>query len=293
MTQPNCCAFTLPAPAKLNLFLHVVGQRADGYHLLETLFTFLDQGDCLSFRPHDSLTLLNPGGSPEGDDNLVVRAARLLQQHANCPQGALLRLKKSLPLGGGLGGGSSDAATCLLGLNRLWELNLSIDELAELGVQLGADVPVFVRGATAFAEGVGEKLTPVTLPEADYLVVHPGVEVSTAGVFADPQLTRDMPNLTVADFLAEPDWLAADSRFHNVCEPVACRQFPVIAEALAWLADQVGNSRMTGSGACVFARLDGPQTGERLLTRLPAGWKGFVARSCQQSPLHQALAELE
>lgn len=288
----SCCAFTLPAPAKLNLFLHVVGRRADGYHLLETLFTFLDQGDCLSFRLHDELSLLNPGDSPADEHNLVLRAARLLQQHTGCTQGALLRLKKSLPLGGGLGGGSSDAATCLLGLNRLWELNLSIDELAELGAQLGADVPVFVHGTTAFAEGVGEKLTPVNLPEADYLVLHPGIEVSTAAVFAAPQLTRNSLNLTVADFLAEPDWLTAGSRFINVCEPVACAQFPVIAEALTWLADKVGNSRMTGTGACVFARLDDRSEGERLLTRLPVGWKGFVARSCQTSPLHQALAEI-
>lgn len=282
----NSCAFTLPAPAKLNLFLHVVGRRDDGYHLLQTAFTFLERGDEISFRPHDELHLINPGDSPAADDNLIMRAARLLQQHSGCSAGALLRLKKCLPMGGGLGGGSSDAATCLLGLNRLWQLGLSIDELASIGLELGADVPVFVRGETAFAEGIGEQLTPITLPEADYLVLHPGIHVSTKQTFTDSQLTSNAAPIKVADFLAD----ANDKRFGNSCEAVVCRQHPVIANALAWLADQAGNSRLTGTGACIFARLDSIAQGEKITARLPDSWSGFIARSCQTSPLHQALA---
>lgn len=281
-------AFSLPAPAKLNLFLHIVGRREDGYHLLQTLFTFLEAGDTLSFRPHDKLVLLNPGDSPAGNDNLVLQAARLLQQHSGCRQGALLRLDKRLPLGGGLGGGSSNAATCLLGLNHLWQLGLSLHELAELGLQLGADVPVFVQGNSAFAEGVGERLTPVKLPEQDYVVIHPGVAVSTAQIFHDPELTRNQPDRDVADFLADAD----SPLFGNVCEALVCRHYPVIADTLEWLQKHAGNSRLTGTGACVFARVDNPHEGERIVSRLPAGWQGMVTRGSQQSPLKAALKTL-
>ena len=276
---------TLPAPAKLNLFLHITGRRPDGYHTLQTLFTLLDTGDLLDFRPATTLQLEAPGelGSPQ--DNLVWRAARLLQEHAGCRTGAHIRLHKRLPAGGGVGGGSSDAATTLLGLNQLWGLGCSLDELAQLGVRLGADVPVFVRGRSAFAEGIGEQLTPVTLPPQDYLVVHPGVSVATAQIFNHRELTRNTPVSTVAAFL-EP---ATRRAFHNDCEPVVRQLFSAVDSAMTWLEEAVGESHLTGTGACVFAPVTDRQSAATLLAGLPPRWTGFVARSCTVSPLHQAL----
>lgn len=285
----NSCAFTLPAPAKLNLFLHIVGRRPDGYHLLQSVFTFLQHSDLLSFRPHDTLTLINTDTTPADQDNLIYQAARLLQQHTGCQQGALIRLDKCLPVGGGLGGGSSDAATCLLGLNHLWQLELSLDELATLGLTLGADIPVFVHGQTAFAEGVGDLLTPVALPDSLYFVLDPQVQVSTQQVFTDPQLTRDQLPLAVADYLQDN----LSPRWGNVCEAVSRRLHPAIGDAIDWLQDQAGNSRMTGTGACVFARIDSETEGERIKNCLPAEWNGFVASSSQRSPLHIALEALQ
>lgn len=283
------CVLRLPAPAKLNLFLHIVGRRADGYHLLQTVFTFLDYSDTLCFRPHPELCLIDSDSGITPNDNLIIAAARLLQQETGCTKGALIRLEKKLPIGGGLGGGSSNAATTLIGLNRMWQLGLSLDELATIGLQLGADVPVFIHGQTAFAEGVGEQLTPIELPETEYFVLHPGISVSTAEIFADPQLTRDHVPRTVADFLAASE----SALFVNACETISCRQQPIIAKALNWLADQAGNSRLTGTGACVFAALDQPTNGNRIRTCLPPEWSGFVAKSCQISPLHRALKNLQ
>lgn len=281
-------AFSLPAPAKLNLFLHITGQRPDGYHLLQTVFALLDYGDTLHFAPAPTLSLQAPA-QLGGDNNLILQAARALQQHTATCHGAALRLEKRLPAGGGVGGGSSDAATALLGLNHLWQLGLSIDQLAALALPLGADVPVFVHGHSAWAEGVGEHLQPLPLPSRHYLVVHPGVSISTATIFSDPQLTRHTPESRVAAFLA-PGSAAA---FHNDCEPVATRLFPQVGAALAWLRKHTGNARMTGTGACVFAEIVDHAEGRRLLNQLPAPWQGFVACSDALSPTHRALAALQ
>ena len=279
--------FTLPAPAKLNLFLHITGRRPDGYHTLQTLFALLDHGDLIHFAAADRLSLEAPA-ELGGDNNLILRAARALARASGCQQGARLVLDKRLPAGGGVGGGSSDAATTLLGLNHLWQLGLDLDTLAAIGLSLGADVPVFVRGRSAWAEGVGEQLQPLQLPEFFYLVIHPGVSVSTAAIFADPQLTRHTPESRVAAFLGP----GAETLFRNDCEPVVTRLFPDIREALDWLRKQTGNARLTGTGACIFARVADQQQGEDVLRRLPSKWQGFVARSVNESPAHTALAQL-
>ncbi|MDF1820356.1 MAG: 4-(cytidine 5'-diphospho)-2-C-methyl-D-erythritol kinase [Alcanivoracaceae bacterium] len=277
--------FSLTAPAKLNLFLHITGRREDGYHTLQTLFALLDTGDQLDFAPSDDL-LLDAPAPLDTEDNLVLRAARALKAASGYAGGAHLTLHKRLPAGGGVGGGSSDAATTLLGLNRLWQLGLSRDQLAHIGLSLGADVPVFVHGHSAWAEGVGEQLTPVSLPEQLYLVVNPAVSVPTAQIFGDRQLTRDTPKSRLAAFL-EP---GSASQFGNDCEPVARRLFPAVADALDWLDEHAGNARMTGTGACVFARIASRTTGEKLLAQLPERWTGFVACSVDRSP---ALDEIE
>ena len=278
----------LPAPAKLNLFLHINGRRPDGYHRLQTCFQLLDHGDELELSDEcdDTLTLQTIGDNEiDTENNLVLRAARALQRHAGTTAGAHIRLHKRIPAGGGLGGGSSDAATALLALNRLWDLGLDSKTLAKIGLTLGADVPFFVHGRSAFAQGVGEELFAVELPAAHYLVVHPGITVSTARVFNAPELTRDTPESTVAAFLGAGSGMS----FHNDCEPVARTLFPEINAALDWLSQQTGNARMTGTGACVFARIARPGEGERLLARLPSGWTGFVAEGRNVSPLHEAL----
>lgn len=270
---------TVPAPAKLNLFLHITGRRPDGYHELQTVFALLDHGDALHISAADELRLRVEGGAATGEDNLVWRAARALQHHTGTRLGADLHLEKHLPAGGGLGGGSSDAASALLGLNRFWNLNLEGDTLAQLGGQLGADVPVFVQGHSAWAEGVGEQLTPVELPPTWYLVVHPGVSVSTSGVFNDPQLTRQYPKSTLASFLGD-----GPEGFANHCEPVVRRLAPAVAQALDKIRERAGNSRLTGTGACVFARVPDEATGARILADLPSNWRGFVARGINRSP---------
>lgn len=293
-------SFSLPAPAKLNLFLHITGQRDDGYHLLQTVFALLDHGDTLQFQPADSLSLQVSGDAPVGEDNLILRAANALQRYSGCTLGAQLALTKRLPQGGGVGGGSSDAASTLLGLNHLWQLNLSINELADIGLSLGADIPVFVRGHNAWAEGVGDQLQPINLPEELFLVIHPGISAPTAVIFQDPQLTRDTAKSRVAAFLGQglkQDTGASPSNdcdsFHNDCEATAKRHFPAIAEALNWLEERAGNARMTGTGACVFARIADRQSGEDFLLQLPPHWTGFVASSVKLSPAHQALKALQ
>jgi 4-diphosphocytidyl-2-C-methyl-D-erythritol kinase len=281
--------FSLPAPAKLNLFLHITGRREDGFHELQTLFALLDHGDTLTFQPAERLSLeCEHPGVPNGDDNLVLRAARLLQRETGCQQGASINLHKRLPAGGGLGGGSSDAATALWGLNLLWGLGFEESRLAELALALGADVPVFVRGRNAWAEGVGERLTPVSLPPHWFLVVNPGIGVPTARIFNDRQLTRHTPTIKLPASLGA----ATLETLHNDCEAVARRHFSVIGEVLDWLQREAGNARMTGTGACCFARLAGEQSGRQLLRRLPRHWTAFVARSTHISPLHEALAAL-
>ncbi len=271
-----------PAPAKLNLLLNVVGRRADGYHELQTLFQFLTHGDWLYFELNDTGRVTRVGGPPlvaEADD-LTVRAAQRLQQYSGCKAGVTIYNDKRLPCGGGLGGGSSDAATVLLVLNRLWDLGLEINVLAELGLALGADLPVFVHGSAAVAEGVGERLTPVALEEAWYLVIDPAVSISTATVFSAPELTRDTPRQTIADLLAGPR--------HNDCEPVVRRRYPEVAAALDWLAEY-SPAHMTGTGGCVFAAFASRAQAEVVADRIPAPWEGFVARGVNRSPLLSAL----
>ena len=271
-----------PAPAKLNLFLHITGRRDDGYHLLQTAFQFLDFGDTLHFRVCEGpqVRLLTSVAGVAEEDNLVVRAARRLQEAAGCEQGAEIRIEKRLPAGGGLGGGSSDAATTLVALDRLWGLDLGTERLAELALDLGADVPVFVRGAAAWAEGVGEDLTPVELPEPWYLVVVPPGQVSTATVFGDPELTRDCPPIRIDDFLRGAG--------HNVCESVVCRHYPAVAEALARLRGY-GEARMTGTGGCVFAAFERRADAEAAREALAPDWRVFVARGRNRSPLQERL----
>jgi 4-diphosphocytidyl-2-C-methyl-D-erythritol kinase len=267
-----------PAPAKLNLMLHITGRRDDGYHLLQTVFQFVDYGDRLAFEvlPDARIERADPlpGIPPEKD--LTLRAARLLQRHTGCGRGAVIRLDKCLPMGGGLGGGSSDAATVLRALDRLWGTNLPIVELAALGLSLGADVPVFVRGRAAWAEGVGERLTPIEIDQPWYLVIDPQVTVSTAEVFAAPELTRDSPALTIRDFLSGGG--------ENVFEAVVLARYPGVREAFEWLDHRAG-ARLTGSGGCVFASFAGREEAEGLLGQVPARWRGFIARGRNRSPL--------
>ena len=272
-----------PAPGKLNLTLRVLGRREDGYHRLQTLFQFIDYGDWLSFAPRadGQIRLLTeiPGVSAASD--LSVRAARRLQAATACKLGADLSIDKRLPLGGGLGGGSSDAATTLVALNRIWGTGLSEDELAVLGLALGADVPVFVRGRAAWGEGVGENLTPVELPEPWYLVMAPACAVSTAAVFADPELTRNSPSIKITDFLSGDD--------RNDCLGLVRLRYPVVAKALDWLGG-FSRGRLTGTGACVFAIFGSAEDACAVLNQAPAGLRGYVAKGMNRSPLLHRLA---
>ncbi len=264
------------APAKLNLFLHITGRRPDGYHDLQTLFQLLDYGDQLVFSTDDSGALslhiaetstIKPALA---DDNLIIRAAKALREAANRPElGACIALEKHLPMGAGLGGGSSDAATTLLALNRLWQLDLDTETLAAIGLKLGADVPVFVGGRSAWAEGVGDRLEPVELPEKWYLVLTPRVSVSTARVFAQENLTRNSPAIKIADFLA--------GRARNDCESTTRSLYPEVDQAMDWLS-QFADARMTGTGSSVFASFSDAASAETVKQQLPAGLTGFVAR---------------
>ncbi|MDD5175399.1 MAG: 4-(cytidine 5'-diphospho)-2-C-methyl-D-erythritol kinase [Sterolibacterium sp.] len=266
-----------PAPAKLNLFLHVVGRRADGYHLLQTVFRFLDYGDSLSFVPRDDgcIVLATPLPGVALEQNIIVRAARRLQQAAQVRQGVEIRLNKRLPIGGGLGGGSSDAATVLLALNQLWAANLPPAALQKLGLELGADVPIFIHGHAAFAEGIGERFTDMSLSPAWYLVLVPPVAVATAEIFAAPELRRDTPAICAASW--QPGMGGND------LEPVTCRRYPEVAQHLAWLR-QFGQTRMSGSGACIFAEFATVAAADAAHAVLPAGMRGFVARGLDCNP---------
>jgi len=276
---------TLPAPAKLNLMLHITGRRADGYHELQTLFQFLDYGDELVLRPREDgqIRLLTELPGVDHDSNLIVRAARLLQRESGCALGADIQLTKRLPMGGGIGGGSSDAATTLVGLDHLWNTRLGEDRLAELGLNLGADVPVFVRGRAAFAEGVGERLQPVDLPEPWFLVIAPQVSVSTAEIFADPELTRNTPAITVRSLLAGGG--------HNDCQPAVEKRYPEVRNALS-LLNKFVQARMTGTGACVFGSFPNEGEADKVRRQLPATLPSFVARGRNVSMLHRSLERM-
>lgn len=272
-----------PAPAKLNLFLHVVGRRPDGYHQLQTVFQLLDLADTVTvaLRADGRIERAAVSYGVAAEEDLAVRAARALQSATGWRGGASLRVTKRIPLGGGLGGGSSDAATVLVALNTLWDCGLSLDELAALGLPLGADVPVFVQGSSAWAEGVGERLTPVELPEAWYVIIHPGVAVGTREIFQSPELTRNSPLLTIRAFF--------ESGGRNDCEPVVRARFPAVAEALEWLG-RLAPARLTGTGSCVFATCASAIDAERLAARVPDRWRSYVARGLNRSPLHAQLA---
>lgn len=278
-----------PSPAKLNLFLYITGRREDGYHHLQTLFQFLDYGDTILIapRPDGVLRLLTPVDGVPDEENLIVRAARRLIVEAKrlgtLPPGAGadIAVEKRLPLGGGLGGGSSNAATVLVALNHLWKTGLSEDQLAALGISLGADVPVFVRGHAAFAEGVGEILTPVEPEEKWYLVAHPGVSIPTPVIFNDPDLPRNTPVRSIQTLLG--------GEFSNDCEVIARKRFRKVDELLSWLLEYAP-SRLTGTGACVFAEFDTESAARLVLEQAPEWLHGFVARGVNLSPLHQAIS---
>ena len=274
-----------PAPAKLNLFLHIVGRRADGYHELQTVFQLIDLCDTIEVSVREDGRIERPLGPPDvlPDQDLVVRAARALQAHTGTRLGASLRVRKRIPIGAGLGGGSSDAATTLLVLNRLWGTGLGLEELARLGLPLGADVPVFVYGSSAWAEGVGERLTPLELPEAWFVVVHPRVAVATRDIFQAPELTRNSPVITIRAFL--------ESGGRNDCEPVVRARYDEVAEALEWLS-RFAPARLTGTGSCIFAACASAIEAERLAARVPDRWKSYVARGLNGSPAHERLGSV-
>lgn len=268
-----------PAPAKINLFLHVLGRRADGYHRLQTLFQFLDYGDELRFQLREDGQIRRSAGPEEipEDSDLAIRAARALRAACAGRQGVDIAVDKRTPAGAGLGGGSSDAATVLVALNRLWDCGLDNDRLAAIGLTLGADVPVFVRGLAAWAEGVGEQLTPVQLPEPWYVVLVPPVQVATAAIFGAPELKRDSAPITLADYLAGAG--------HNDCTPVTTTRYPLVAEALRWLQTQGYQARMSGTGGAVFAACRDESEARATVARAPAEWRGFAARGLNVSPL--------
>lgn len=281
--QPT--TLTCPAPAKLNLFLHVVGRRADGYHLLQTLFRFIDLSDTLHFtlRNDGEVHRVNALADVPEEQDLCVRAARLLQNESACSLGVDILLEKRIPMGGGLGGGSSDAATTLLALNKLWNLGLSRERLMQLGLTLGADVPVFIFGENAFAEGVGERLQAFVLPEAWYVVLFPPVHVPTARIFTHPELTRDSISITIRALpirqrLSTVEWLGND------LQSIACKLYPEVANYLEMLG-KFAPAMMTGSGACVFAEFASEAEARKALQQLPEGVRGVVAQGLQQHPL--------
>ena len=275
----------LPSPAKLNLFLHITGRRADGYHSLQTVFQLLDYGDRLTFRVNQSgdINLHTAMEAVAAEDNLIVRAARLLQAATGCRQGCDIEIHKQIPMGAGLGGGSSNAATVLVGLNQLWQTGLSDDLLADMGAQLGADVPVFVRGHSAFAEGIGELLTAIDIPEQWYLVITPNVQVSTAEIFSNPQLTRDTSPIKIRAL--------SEVQYRNDCQAVVEELYPAVKKALEWISDY-RNPLMTGTGASVFCSFDNQTEAQKALDLVPEQWSAFIARGDNRSSLHRELGKI-
>ncbi|WP_061014994.1 4-(cytidine 5'-diphospho)-2-C-methyl-D-erythritol kinase [Photobacterium leiognathi] len=272
-----------PAPAKLNLFLYITGQRPNGYHDLQTLFQFVDYGDTLTITPRrDNQILLTPAiEGVKTEDNLIYRAAEALRQAANCDLGADIHIDKILPMGGGLGGGSSNAATTLVALNHLWQTNLSVDELADIGLKLGADVPVFVRGTSAFAEGVGEKLQPAEPEEKWFLVAKPDISIATVDIFTHPDLPRNTEKRSLDALLR--------GVYENDCEKIVRSLNPEVDQALSWLLEYAP-SRLTGTGACVFSEFNTQEEANAILKILPDWLHGFVAKGVNTSPLMTALA---
>jgi len=278
-------SITLPSPAKLNLFLHILDRREDGYHNLQTLFQILDYGDQLSFsvNKQPEINLISAIEDVAPQDNLVFKAARALQQATNCRWGCEIQLDKKIPMGAGLGGGSSNAATALVGLNSLWQCDLSLDQLAEIGCELGADVPVFVKGFSAFAEGIGDKLTPISLDEFWYLVVTPKIKVSTEQIFCHSELTRNAQAIKIRAL--------SEELYRNDCQSVVETLYPQVKQVLDWL-QRYGNPLMTGTGASVYCRFDSEQEAKQAQKTVPTSWNSFVAKGVNQSPLHQQLENL-
>jgi 4-diphosphocytidyl-2-C-methyl-D-erythritol kinase len=271
-----------PAPAKLNLFLHITGRRDDGFHDLQTVFQLLDWGDRIGLEtdPAGEIRRVSGPAAIDPASDLTIRAAKALRERCPGGEGALIYLEKHIPAGAGLGGGSSDAATVLLVLNQLWRTGLAVPELADLGAQLGSDVPVFVRGSSAWAQGRGDQLVPVELPERWFVIVYPGVPVGTGEIFQAPELTRNSPLITIRALF--------EGGTRNDFEPVVRARYPEVAAALEWLA-RFAPARLTGSGSCVFAAFDDAAHAERVAARVPDVWRSFVARGVNRSPLHQML----
>ncbi|MFU2082409.1 4-(cytidine 5'-diphospho)-2-C-methyl-D-erythritol kinase [Gallibacterium anatis] len=279
-------SFSFPCPAKLNLFLYINGRREDGYHELQTLFQFLDFSDQLTVTINNSgnITLENQLDDVVLEDNLIFRAAKLLQQYTQTSLGASLSIEKKLPMGGGVGGGSSDAATTLVALNYLWQTNLSLSQLAELGLKLGADVPIFVHGKAAFAEGVGEKISYCEPDEKYYVVLKPNVAISTAKIFQDPKLPRNTPKRSLSQLLADV--------YTNDCEKVVRDHYPEVEQAIQWLV-QYAPTRLTGTGACIFAEFDSQDAAIAVYQQRPTHLSGFVAKGVNRSPLYLALEDMQ
>lgn len=285
---------TLLSPAKLNLFLHITGRRDNGYHELQTVFQLLDYGDDIHIAPRDDgqIVLSAPLAGVADSDNLIIKAASALKEYIQCHPAAVtpatqtlgttITLHKRLPLGGGLGGGSSNAATVLLGLNHLWHTQLTLAQLADIGLQLGADVPVFVHGQSAWAEGIGEQLSPIQLPECWYLVVKPQCTVSTEEIFSHQELTRDTAAITVAAFFEQGG--------HNDCQYVVTQQYPEVAQSLQWL-QHYGPAQLTGTGACVFATFPDENQARAVFNQTPTKWESFIAKGINRSPLRELLCE--
>lgn len=283
-------AYTFPAPAKINLFLHIIEQRDDGYHNLETLFQFLDHSDSLilTVTEQSEIELITPIKGVNNEDNLIVKAARLLQSKSPTPWGVKISINKILPMGGGLGGGSSNAATVLVALNVLWQCNLSNETLAKLGVILGADVPIFIHGFSAYAQGVGDQLSPINPQELWYLVTKPPCSISTQHVFSAKDLPRNTQKLSTAA-LDTKDFI--NEKFHNDCQTLVIKHYPEVAKLLAWLVEYAP-SRMTGTGACIFTCFTSQKEAQILQAKLPKGISSFVAQGLNKSPLGSTLAKL-
>ena len=267
----------LQSPAKLNLMLHITSQRDDGYHNLQTVFQFIDLNDSLTFNKTSSKIQRISGNEQVVEkDDLIIKAAKLLQQHCSTSQGVNISIQKNIPMGGGLGGGSSNAATTLMALNYLWGLQLNSTELQQIGLQLGADIPIFIFGQNAWAEGVGDELKAINLPKSWFLVIHPQVFVSTEQIFSSKHLTRDCHPITIRAFL--------EGSGQNVCEPVACELYPEIQNAIDWL-NQYSPARMTGTGACIFAIFDSAEKANIVKSQIPEQWTGYIAEGLSSNPV--------
>ncbi len=278
-------SITLPSPAKLNLFLHILDRREDGYHNLQTLFQILDVGDQLSFsvNKQPEINIISDIKNIKPQDNLVFKAAYALKQATDCQWGCDIQLDKKIPMGAGLGGGSSNAATALVGLNHLWQCNLSLDQLAKIGGKLGADIPVFIKGYTAFAEGIGDKLTPISLDEFYYLVVTPKINIPTEQIFCHSELTRNAPAIKIRAL--------SEELYRNDCQSVVETLYPEVKQVSDWLK-RYGNPLMTGTGASVYCRFDSQQEAKKAQQTVPNSWSSFVAKGINQSPLHKQLENL-